>query len=182
MVASTPVSEVSPVFSLEEFMANPPEHVEWVDGKLVEKAGMTIKHSVVQGRLTRYWGDYTLSSGQGGEVCPEAPCRTLKQGRRPDVAYITIELLEQFSESAILPQSFPLIAEVASPDDSAEELFAKSKEYLQSGCQEVWLLFPESQLVMINSQQRWLVFNPGEMVNTQIVLPGFSVAVDELLA
>ena len=182
MVASIPISEVSPVFSLEEFMANPPENVEWVDGKLVEKAGMTIKHSVVQGRLTRYWGDYILSSGQGGEVCPEAPCRTLKQGRRPDVAYITIELLEQFSESAILPQSFPLIAEVASPDDSAEELFAKSKEYLQSGCQEVWLLFPESQLVMINSQQRWLVFNPGEMVSTQIVLPGFSVAVGQLLA
>ena len=182
MVASIPVSEVSPVFSLEEFIANPPENVEWVDGKLVEKAGMTIKHSVVQGRLTRYWGDYILSSGQGGEVCPEAPCCTLKQGRRPDVAYITIELLEQFSESAILPHSFPLIAEVASPDDSAEELFAKAKEYLQSSCQEVWLLFPESQLVMINSQQRWLVFNLGETVSTQIVLPGFSVAVDELLA
>lgn len=182
MVASTVGSEVSPVLSLEEFMANPPEHMEWVDGKLVEKAGMTIKHSVVQGRLTRYWGDYIISSGQGGEVCPEAPCRTLKQGRRPDVAYITTELLEQFGQSAILPQSFPLIAEVASPDDSAEELFAKAKEYLQSSCQEVWLLFPESQLVMINSQQRWLVFNPGEMVSTQTVLPGFSVAVDELLA
>ena len=107
---------------------------------------------------------------------------TLEQGRRPDVAYITTELLEQFGQSAILPQSFPLIAEVASPDDSAEELFAKAKEYLQSGCQEVWLLFPDSQLVMINSQQRWLVFNPGEMVSTQTVLAGFSVVVDELLA
>ncbi len=182
MVGSTVVSEVSLVLSLEEFMANPPEQMEWVDGKLVEKTGMTIKHSVVQGRLTRYWGDYIISSGQGGEVCPEAPCRTLKQGRRPDVAYITTELLEQFGQSAFLPQSFPLIAEVASPDDSAEELFAKAKEYLQSGCQEVWLLFPDSQLVMINSQPRWLVFNPGEMVSTQTVLQGFSVAVDELLA
>ena len=181
MVASQIGSE-SPVLSLEEFIANPPDRMEWVDGFLVEKVGMTIKHSVVQGRLTRYWGDYIISSGQGGEVCPEAPCRTLKQGRRPDVAYITTELLEQFGQSAILPQSFPLIAEVASPDDSAEELFAKAKEYLQSGCQEVWLLFPESQLVMINSQQRWLVFNLSEMVSTQTVLLGFSVAVDELLA
>ena len=181
MVASTVGSEVSPVFSLEEFIANPPDRMEWVDGELVEKAGMTIKHSVVQGRLTRFWGEHIISSGQGGEVCPEAPCRTLKQGRRPDVAYITTELLDQFGQSALLPQSFPLIAEVASPDDSAEELFAKAKEYLQSGCQEVWLLFPESQLVMINSQQRWLVFNLGEMVSTQTVLLGFSVAVDELL-
>jgi Uma2 family endonuclease len=75
-----------------------------------------------------------------------------------------------------------LIAEVASPEDSAEELFAKAREYLQSGCQEVWLLFPESQLVLINTQQRWLVFNPGEVVSTQTVLQGFSVAVNELLA
>ena len=92
MVASIG-SEVSPVLSLEEFVANSPAHMEWVDGKVVEKAGMTIKHSVVQGRLTGYWGDYIISSGQGGEVCPEAPCRTLTQGRRPDVDYITTELL-----------------------------------------------------------------------------------------
>lgn len=176
------LSEDSTVLSLAEFIANPPDHMEWVDGKLVEKAGMTIRHSVVQGRVTRYWGDYILSSGQGGEVCPEAPCRTLKQGRRPDVAYITAELMEQFGQSAILPQSFPLIAEVASPDDSAEELFAKAREYLESGCQEVWLLFPESRLVMTNSQGKSLVFNRGETVITQTVLQGFSVAVDELLA
>jgi hypothetical protein len=61
-------------------------------------------------------------------------------------------------------------------------LFAKAREYLQSGCQEVWLLFPESQLVLINTQQRWLVFNPGDVVSTQTVLQGFSVAVKELLA
>ncbi len=33
MVASKAESEVSPVLSLEEFMANPPDHMEWVDGK-----------------------------------------------------------------------------------------------------------------------------------------------------
>ena len=161
-------------------MSHPPEHMEWVNGKLVEKTGMTFKHGVAQTKLASYWRNYMLSSKQGGEVCTEVLCRTAKQGRRPDVAYITAELLEQVGEFTALPQSFPLIAEVASPDDSAEELFAKAKEYLQSGCQEVWLLFPESQLVMINSQQRWLVFNVGEMVSTQTVLQGFSVAVDEL--
>jgi hypothetical protein len=28
----------------------------------------------------------------------ELPCRTLKQGRRPDVSYLTPELVAQFSE------------------------------------------------------------------------------------
>jgi Uma2 family endonuclease len=110
--------------------------MECVDGKLIEKTGMTFKHSVTQANLARYWGNHIISSGQGGKVCTEAPCRTGKQTRRPDVAYITPELLEELGEFTILPQSFPLIAEIASPDDSGEELFAKAKEYLESGCQK----------------------------------------------
>lgn len=43
------------------------------------------------------------------------------------------------------------------------------------------LLFPESRLVLINAQQRWLLFNADEVVSTQTVLIGFSVAVSELL-
>jgi hypothetical protein len=35
-------------FSLEDFMANPPDRMEWVDGQLVEKNGMTLRHGKVQ--------------------------------------------------------------------------------------------------------------------------------------
>lgn len=159
-----------------------PEQMECVDGKLIEKTGMTFKHSVTQANLTRNWGNYILSNEQGGKVCTEAPCRTLKQSRRPDVAYITSELLEELGEFTILPQSFPLIAEVASPDDSAEALFAKAREYLSSSCQEVWLLFPENEIVMIITSERWLVFMRSEVVSTQIVLQGFNITVEELFA
>ena len=58
-------------FSLEDFMANPPEQMEWVDGQLVEKNGMTLKHGRIQLRLGSYWRNYMLSSGQRGE----APCQ-----------------------------------------------------------------------------------------------------------
>lgn len=103
------------------------------------------------------------------------------RGRRPDVAYLTPELVAQFADVAVLPQSFPLIAEIASPDDSAEELFAKAKEYLQSGCQEVWLVFPETQWILVITTDQRLVFTSGEMVSAQKVLQGFTVSVDELL-
>ncbi|MBD2041199.1 Uma2 family endonuclease [Microcoleus sp. FACHB-672] len=168
--------------SIEDFLIHPPERMEWVDGELVEKTGMTIKHGLAQGKLISYWRNHIISSGQGGEICPETLCRTNKQARRPDVAYITTELLQQYGELTVLPESFPLIAEIASPDDSAEELFAKSKEYLESGCLEVWVLFPEAQLIMIHTEQRWLLFNADEVVSTQTILQGFNVAVSELLA
>ncbi|MBD0343463.1 MAG: Uma2 family endonuclease [Coleofasciculus sp. Co-bin14] len=181
------VSSVAPVAlneseCLSTEVVNLPEQMECIDGKLIEKTGITFKHSVTQANLTYYWVNYIISSGQRGKVCTEAPCRTGKQSRRPDVAYITPQLLEEIGEFTILPHSFPLIAEVASPDESAEELFAKAKEYLISGCQEVLLLFPENQVVLIITQEKWLVFKAGEQVSTQNVLEGFSVNVDELFA
>jgi hypothetical protein len=41
------------------------------------------------------------------------------------VAYLTPELMQQFGEPAVLPQSFPLIAEIVSPTDLAEDIIAK---------------------------------------------------------
>jgi Uma2 family endonuclease len=167
-------------FSLEDFMANPPDHQEWVDGQLVEKTGMTIKHSRMQCRLGRYWGNYAIESGQGGDAYTELPCSTLKQGRRPDVSYLTPELLTEFGEFPTLPQSPPLLAEIASPSDAAEDLFAKASEYLESGCREVWLVFPENHRILIITENQTLAFKAGDIINTQIVLLGFRIAIDEL--
>ncbi len=176
------IATVTESFSLEDFMANPPDYMEWVDGELVEKTGITVRHSRIQSRLDCYWRNYITDCGQGGETVVELPCRTLKQGRRPDVSYLTARLLEQFGEAASLPQSPPLIGEIASPTDLAEDLFAKAQEYLESGCEEVWLVFPESRRVLVLTQSQTLGFKAGDVVNTQLVLKGFSVAVDELLA
>jgi hypothetical protein len=54
--------------TLEEWMENPPDLQEWVDGELLEKNGITLKHSKVQGNLYYYWRTYKDSSGQGGVV------------------------------------------------------------------------------------------------------------------
>jgi Uma2 family endonuclease len=182
MVASTIVSNKSSVISLEEWMENPPVGTEWVDGELIEKNGMTLKHSRIQCNLCFYWKSYKVSSGQGGEVYTEPPCRTNKQGREPDVAYLTPELVAQYGDAKVLPQSFPLSAEIVSPTDLAEDVIAKAQEYLQSGGEEVWLVFPESRWIIVTTQNKRLVFTSGEVISTQTVLPGFSVAIDELLA
>ncbi|WP_414585629.1 Uma2 family endonuclease [Scytonema sp. PCC 10023] len=180
-MVSTVISNVSK-FSLEDWMQNPPEPTEWVDGELLEKNGVTLKHGRIQANVGYYWRNYKDSSGHKGQVYTEVPCRTNKQGRVPDVAYLTPELINQFGEPAVLPQSFPLIAEIVSPTDLAQEVIAKSQEYLQFGGEEVWLVFPENRWIIVITPNQRLVFISGEVVNTQTVLKGFSVAVDELLA
>lgn len=179
MVATTLVTNN---FSLEDFMANPPDRMEWVDGQLVEKNGITLRHGKIQLRLGRYWEDYKESSKQGGEVYTDVPCRTNKQGRSPDVAYLTPELVAQFGNAATLPQSFPLCAEIVSPTDIAEDVLLKAQEYLESGGEEVWLVFPESRWVMVITETQGLMFTSGQVVSTQKVLQGFSIPVNELLA
>ena len=81
-----------------------------------------------------------------------------------------------------MPQSPPLIGEIASPTDLAEDLFALAQEYLESGCEEVWLVFPESRQVLVLTQSQTLGFKASDVVSTQLVFKGFSVAVDDLLA
>ena len=182
MVTSLAISNPLKVISLEDWMENPPVGTEWVDGELVEKNGMTLKHSRIQGNLYFHWRSYKDSSGQGGEVYTEVPCRTNKQGRSPDVAYLTPDLVTQYGEAKVLPQSFPLSAEIVSPTDLAEDVIAKAQEYLQSGGEEVWLVFPDSRWIIVATQNKRLVFTSGEVISTQTILPGFIITVDELLA
>ena len=175
-------ADVQNNLTIEDFIANPPDNMEWVDRQLVEKNDMTLKTGRIQSKLSRCWGNYKDSSGQGGEVYTEAPCRTNQKVRRPDVAYLTPELVAQFGDVPTLPQSFSLVAEIVSPTDIAEDVFLKTQEYLASSCQEVWLVFPESHLVFVVTQNQILGFRAGETVSTQQVLAGLTIAVDELLA
>jgi Uma2 family endonuclease len=177
----TTLLDFAPPASLEEWLLNPPEGTEWVDGQLIEKVGMTLKHSRVQRKLSSLWASYKDASELGGEVYTEVPCRTNKQGRSPDVAYLTPALMAQYGEPDVLPQSFPLSAEIVSPTDLAEAVMLKAQEYLQSGGEEVWLIFPESRWVIVVTQSQQLIFGAGQVVKTQVVLPGFSVAIDDLL-
>jgi Uma2 family endonuclease len=142
---------------------------------------MTLKHSRIQRKVSSLWAAYKDQNGLGGEVYTDVPCRTNRQGRSPDVAYLTPALMEQYGEPDVLPQSFPLSAEIVSPTDIAEQVLLKAEEYLQSGGEEVWLIFPESRLIMVVTQAQTLTFKMGQVVSTQVVLTGFSLLVDDLL-
>ena len=180
LVADKPKTLPEPEnLSSEDKSMNPPEGMEWVDGQFIEKTGMTFKHGLTQCKLGTLWNTYLISNSQGGKVLTETPCRTQNQTRRPDVSYLTAEQVDGLDDFVVFPQSFPLIGEIVSPDDPAEAVFAKANEYLQSGCEEIWLLYPGAKVVIIVTQERWSIFHAGD-VSTQVVLPGFSTTIEAL--
>ena len=166
----------------EHWLQNPALGTEWVNGQISAKNGMTLLHSKVQSRLSTLWRQFKDESGQGGEVYTEAPCRTERQGRSPDVAYLTPELVAEHGGEKVLPQSFPLCAEIVSPTDFGEDVIAKAQEYLESGGEEVWLVFPEVRWIIVVTAEQRLVFASGQAASTQRVLNGFEVAIDDLMA
>jgi Uma2 family endonuclease len=166
-----------------------PEGMELVDGKFVEKhgrllakTGTTLKHAGVQNALGAEWRAYSRTKNQGGKAYTGGLCKTKTQQCRPDVAYVTTELLAQHGEPISFPRAFPLIAEIASPDDAIDQLFAQAQEYLDAGAEEVWILLPETQLAFIVLPQAIIAFMPHQTIATQKVLPGFSIPLAELFS
>ncbi|MGY2727671.1 Uma2 family endonuclease [Thermostichus sp. OS-CIW-26] len=139
--------------TLADYLANPVAQTEWVDGCIVEKVGQTLGHAKIQTRLLIRWAGYVEHQQLGGMVLVEAPCQTTGKVRRPDVAYLSPDLIQQFGEDiATLLQSYPLVEEIFSPTDCGEDIFLKAQEYLSSDVLEVWLIFPRSKYVFIQTQ------------------------------
>ena len=67
VISKSPLGQPQPR-SLEDFLLNPPDQMEWVDGQVIEKNGMTLKTSRVQSTLGRLWGNYKDTENLGGEV------------------------------------------------------------------------------------------------------------------
>lgn len=168
--------------TFEDYLNNLPEGMEFIDGELVEKNGMTLRHGEIQFKLAFAWQNYQNSHNIDGQTYTEVPCRTQKQIRIPDVAYLSPELVKEYGNLPTLPQSFPLCAEVISPTDLAENVFLKAREYLESNGEEVWLVFPESKWIMVITAEKGIMYSSGEIAKTEKILFGFSIEIDELFA
>ena len=105
---------------------------------LWRKLGQTLVHAKIQTRLLFRWLGYVEHQPLGGMVLVKAPGQTKGGVRRPDVAYLSPDLIQQFGEDiATLPQSYPLTGEILSPTDSGEDIFLKAQEYLTSSAPEL---------------------------------------------
>lgn len=177
--------------SLEEFIQNPPENSEWVNEQIIEKQNMGFLHSKLQVELASLLLAFVKANNLAGIVCTELLCRTLKQARKPDVAYMSAKQVEDYGDDdfIILPECFPLVIEIASPTDIVEDIFSKAEEYLQAGAEEVWLIFPRNRLIIIatlelleeKSEVQWQLFANNQQASSPKVLSRFSIKISELL-
>ena len=187
------VAAAEKLYTVAEFLALPDDEVrgcELLDGRIVKKRYWRDTENGMNPRSLDHSRSMTHSAAvlqrfvyerDLGEVLTTPSFlvgANRDQSRKPDVAFVAGRI--PTDPEAILALVPTLAVEVISPNNTAEEMEAKVKEYLAAGTRLVWLTFPESRMVIAFWADGGAVFKSGDTITAEPVLPGFACPVNDL--
>jgi Uma2 family endonuclease len=178
MSTSTPVKHVTE----EEYLHNREyKHCEYVDGQVVPLNVGHKSHARITGKCYRKFDEY-FDQHPGGYAAAELHCRLKIHGvtryRLPDVAVV---LGDELPDELYLHRSPDLAVEIRSPEDSITFLMRKADDYFANGARMVWIVLPEEKSVLVLAPSAApQTFAAGESIDVSAVLPGLTIAVDDL--
>jgi Uma2 family endonuclease len=163
-----------------------PDGYELVDGRLVEKP-VSEKSSWVGGQVFGLLWTYCRAHGLGcvwpadnGYRCfPDRP----RLVRKPDVSFISRGRLPagglHDGDTTIAPD---LAVEIVSPNDLAEDVAGKIRDYLAVGVRLVWEVYPEVREVRVHRDDGSVSkLRDGDELSGEEILPGFRCTVRDFL-
>ncbi|MBI1832759.1 MAG: Uma2 family endonuclease [Planctomycetes bacterium] len=159
--------------------------VELVDGNLVEKP-VSVLSSMVEATTLTQLNVYcvatksavVLSSTNGIQCFPGEPNKV----RKPDISVVKRERMSAKHLSEGFLSIAPDVAvEVVSTHEEVAELNEKVEEYLAAGVALVWVIDPETEIVMIHRKDGTVTkLKKNDTLNGEDILPGFTCKVAEL--
>lgn len=174
------------LMSIEQYDALPEKEgvkYELNEGELVTVSpSPRLLHNRVRDEIGFRLREYVQSRGLG-EVTMETDFK-LSEGtiRIPDVAFLHAGRLAGIDPRQRLEGAPDLAAEVASPTDDPDDLVLKAQQYLASGAQAVWIIYPEARLTYIYKPgQRPEVRDVQQSLDDPELLPGFSAPLGAIL-
>lgn len=140
--------------TFEDFVKLPGEpgkHFELDRGELIAEPSPTYLHNRIRFRIARHLDDFVQQHRLGG-VTQENDFRLAPDiVRNPDVAFIATGTLNRMDLTRSPIEGVPSLAiEVVSPANSAQDMFTKVHQYLDAGCQAVWVFYPNAKVVVIH--------------------------------
>lgn len=178
--------DVNRVYTPEEWLELPEaERFELVDGHPVEN-NVSFLSSWTEGRIYQRIAEFV--GEERGWVLPSSmlyrcfPHRPALM-RKPDVSFLSAERFRPSDVSArILTIAPDLAVEVVSPNDEAEELEIRVRDYLKAGVPLVWVVFPVARSARVHRADGSIsgVEEDGGLEGEN-VLPGFLMRLREVL-
>jgi Uma2 family endonuclease len=161
--------------------------VELSNGHLDVLPMPSVLHQMILALLYDLLKDFTKVHAPGQVLFSGTRIRMKNGGYRdPDLVYLRAKHLGRQAQKYL--KNADLVMEVVSPDpnDVERDWDIKPREYARAGIREYWIIDPQKKVIRVlklrgKSYRVHGDFKPGEHA-TSALLPGFSVAVDEVLA
>jgi Uma2 family endonuclease len=170
------------LLTAEEFLKLPSSRwTELIDGVVVEMSPPAGGHGMRQARIIRVLG--RAEDAGVGRVIGELGCvirRDPDAVRAPDVAFIRQERVPEsgLPEGSYWEGAPDLVVEIVSPNDRPGEILTKTREWLDAGARQVWIVYPGSRTVhVVRSPQERIVLTEEDAIDGGDAVPGFSCRV-----
>jgi Uma2 family endonuclease len=108
----------------------------------------------------------------------------VRKTRIPDVSFIRRERLPRKEERALPFHGAPDLAiEVISPDDKADELLERIRDYFEYGTEQVWVLYPSQRELhqFIRGESGSSIFKAEDVFTPGDLIPGLTFKIGDLL-
>ncbi len=178
---------VLPRITPDDLLAMPDgDAYELIDGRL-RMMEMSAQSSSLGSVITILLGIHVRPNRLGRLCGSDASFRCFSDDpdkiRRPDVAYLSHARLplETYRAAGHIPVCPELVVEVLSPNDLADDMDRKIRDWLSAGASAVWSVHPAVQQVWVHQADGAItVVGPGGVVTAEDILPGFRMAVDDV--
>ena len=171
------------VAEFEQLLALPQNQdrlLELIHGEIVEKMP-TEEHGLLSGNIITSLNNFVKPRrlGRVGTEVRHRHAKDARNARLPDISFTSVK--RPLVTKGSVPQFPELAVEIKSPDDTVRHLREKADYYLANGVQQVWLVYPEQQMVEVYTLDGdvELLF-VGDQITGGELLPDFFMPVAEI--
>jgi Uma2 family endonuclease len=156
--------------------------LELREGELIVMPPAGIQHGGYASKMDRLIGNFSDQHNLGMTFAAETGfiLFTDESGkdtvRAPDVGFVSAARLpEKLPETGYAPFPPDLAVEVVSPNDSADDVQDKVRDYLRAGVRLIWVFYPRSKTVNVHSATGTTTVGIDGVLDGEDVLPGFTL-------
>jgi len=161
------------------------KRTELVRGRLIVREPAGFRHGVIAMELARRLADFVKTHALGVVVASETGftlARNPDTVRAPDVGFIQATRVPRPLPRGYAEIAPDLAAEVLSPDARAGEVLAKISDWLNAGCQLVWIIDPDRRMARVyRADGSESLLSADAALDGEDLLPGFTCRVDDLV-
>jgi Uma2 family endonuclease len=162
--------------------------LELIDGELIEMTPAGGEHGAVAFRFGLFIGNHVVEKNLGHVTAAETGFILYKNpdGKdtvaAPDVGFVALHRAPQGLPKGFIPFPPDLAVEVISPYDRANVVDRKVKKYRQAGTPLLWLVYPDTQSVVVHTLTNTYTVEVDGTLDGGNVLPNFTLPLSKIFS